>query len=113
MMWAIRMVLLAGAFAAATIAFGWWGVAIVAACWGVIASARRASALESGLAALLAWGALLGADAARGPIESLAAIMGSVLQVRPVGVYAVTLGFPALLALTSAIVARSLALTRR
>jgi hypothetical protein len=113
MMWAIRMVLLAGAFAAATAAFGWWGVAVVAACWGVIARARRASALEAGLAALVAWGVLLGIDAARGPIDSLVAIIGATLQIRPVGVYAVTLAFAALLALTTAIVARSVALLRR
>ena len=113
MTWLIRMLLLAGAFAAATLAVGWWGVTVVAASWGVIARGRRASALESGLAAPCAWGALLGVDAARGPVAGLAAIVGSILQVRSVSVYVVTLAFPALLALTSAIVARSLALLRR
>jgi hypothetical protein len=113
MTWAIRMVLLSGAFVAATAAFGWWGVAVVAACWGAIARARRGSALESGLAALVAWGVLLGIDAARGPVNSLVSIIGATLRIRPVGVYAVTLAFAALLALTGAIVARSLALMRR
>jgi hypothetical protein len=111
--WTIRLLLLAGAFAAATAAVGWWGVAVVAASWGVIARARRASALESGLAALVAWGALLAIGAARGPIGSLAALIGSDLRIRPVSVYVVTLAFPALLALTAALVARSLALSRR
>lgn len=113
MTWAIRMVLLAGAFAAATAAFGWWGVAVVGACWGVIARARRSSAVESGLAALVAWGILLAIDSARGPIEALATVVGATLRIGPVGIYAVTLAFAALLALASAIVARSLALLRR
>ena len=113
MTWTIRVLLLAGAFVAATVALGWWGVAVVAACWGVIARARRSSALEAGLAALVAWAALLLADAARGPIGTLASIIGATLQIKPVSVYVVTLALPALLALTAAIVARSLALARR
>ena len=113
MIWVMRIALLSGAFVAATAAFGWWGVVIVAAAWGAIARARRASALESGLAAIIAWGALLLLDAARGPTGTLAALIGGALQVRPLSVYVVTLAFPALLALTAALVARSLALIRR
>ena len=110
MTWAIRLILLAGAFIAATLAFGWWGVVLAAASWGVLARARRASALESGLAAIVAWGVLLLGDAVRGPVGALATIIGGALQIRPVSVYVVTLAFPALLALTAAVVARSLAL---
>jgi len=112
MRWVIRMVLLAAAFAVATVAGGWWGVAVVALCWGVIARARRASALESALAALLAWCALLGIAALRGPVDAVALVISGALRVRPVGVYVVTMAFPTLLALTAALVARSAALLR-
>ncbi|HLA91828.1 MAG TPA: hypothetical protein VJL28_15485 [Gemmatimonadaceae bacterium] len=106
---AIRVVLLAGAFAAATGAVGWWGVPVVATCWGVLARADRASALEAGLAASLAWGAWLAVESARGPIGAVAAIVAGDLGVRPVSVYVLTMAYPGLLALTAALVARSLA----
>jgi hypothetical protein len=54
------------------------------------------------------WGALLVMTATQGPVSTLATELGGVLSLKPVGVYAVTLAFPALLALTAAIVARAI-----
>jgi hypothetical protein len=104
-----RLVLLATAFALATFALGWWAVPLVAAVYAAISSAQRGSALISGLAAMLGWAALLAVVAARGPVGTLAAELGGVLNLKVFGVYAVTIAFPGLLAVTSAVVARALA----
>ncbi|MBI3568237.1 MAG: hypothetical protein HY084_08575 [Gemmatimonadetes bacterium] len=105
----LRFVLVAAAFAAATFAIGWWGVPLVGAAMGVITSRERGGATVAALAAMVAWGALLLWDAARGPLGHLASVLAGVLTIRPVGVYAVTLCFAGLLALTSALVARGVA----
>lgn len=112
-MFLTRLVLLASAFAIATVAVGWWAVPIVAAVYAAITTAQRSSALLSGLAAMVGWGALLGVTAARGPVGTLATELGGVLSLKPVGVYAVTIAFPGLLAVSAAVVARALASVRR
>jgi hypothetical protein len=58
---------------------------------------------------MLGWAALLAVVAARGPVGTLAAELGGVLNLKVFGVYAVTIAFPGLLAVTSAVVARALA----
>lgn len=108
-----RLVLLATAFAVATFAFGWWAVPLVAAGYAAITTAQRASALVSGLAAMLGWGALLAITASHGPVGTLATALGGILQVRPAAVYAATIAFPGLLAVSAAVVARALASARR
>lgn len=108
-----RLVLLASAFAIATVAIGWWAVPIVAALYAAITTAQRSSALLSGLAAMLGWGALLSAAASRGPVGTLATELAGVLNLKPIGVYAVTIAFPGLLAISAAVVARALASARR
>ena len=108
MMLVSRLVLLATAFAIATFVLGWWAVPVVAAVYAVISSAQRSSAVVSGIAAMLAWGALLAIDAARGPVGTLAGELAGILQLRPVGIYAVTIAYPGLLAISAAIVARAL-----
>jgi hypothetical protein len=112
MMQLARLVLLATAFAVATFALGWWAVPLVAAAYAAITTAQRGSAIISGLAAMLGWGALLAITASRGPVGTLAAELGGVLQIRPIGVYAVTIAFPGLLAISAAVVARALASAR-
>lgn len=106
-MFGIRLLLVTAAMAAATIGFGWWGVPVVGAIYGVLARHERSSALLSGIAGMLAWCALLLWISTRGPVGTLAATLGGVLSIRPVGVYALTLCFPGLLALTSAMVSRA------
>ncbi len=112
MMQLARLVLLATAFAVATFALGWWAVPLVAAGYAAITTAQRGSAIISGLAAMLGWGALLAITASRGPVGTLATELGGVLQLRPIGVYAVTIAFPGLLAISAAVVARALASAR-
>jgi hypothetical protein len=104
----IRVLLLAAAMAAATW-IAWWLVPVVGAIFGVITRKQSGSALVAGLAAMIAWGALLLAMSAQGPVGAVAATIGGVLQIRAVGVYALTLAFSGLLASTAALVARSVA----
>jgi hypothetical protein len=112
MMRTLRLALLAAAMAVATVAFGWWGIPVVGAAWGVVARRQRGPALSAALAAMLAWGALLIVAAARGPVGTLAHELGSVFALKAIGVYAITLALPGLLAVTAAVVARSLATAR-
>ena len=112
MMLLARLVLLTTAFAVATFALGWWAVPLVAAGYAAITTAQRGSAILSGVAAMLGWGALLAITASRGPVGTLAAELAGVLQLRPIGVYAVTIAFPGLLAISAAVVARALASAR-
>jgi hypothetical protein len=109
---AFRLLLLAGAMAAATVAVGWWGVPAVGAAWGILSRRQRGRALTAGLAAMLGWGALLVVAAARGPVGTLSTELGSLFSIKALGVYAITLALPGLLALTAAVVARSLAVAR-
>jgi hypothetical protein len=109
---AIRLVLLAAAMAVGTAAFGWAAVPVIAAVWGLIARRQRGSALAAGLAGIIAWGALLALDAVRGPLTPLAQQLGSLFSVRAIAVYAVTLALPGLLAVTAALLARSVATAR-
>jgi hypothetical protein len=108
MMQLSRLVLLATAFAIATFVLGWWAVPIVAAIYGTISAAQRGNSIVAGFAAMLGWGALLAITAARGPVGTLAAELGGVLNIKPIGVYAVTIAFPGLLAVSAAVVARAL-----
>ena len=112
MMFLSRLVLLATAFAIATSVLGWWAVPLVAAVYAVISSAQRSSALACGVAAMLGWGALLAIDAARGPVGTLAGELAGILQLRPAGVYAVTIAYPGLLAISAAVVARAITARR-
>jgi hypothetical protein len=66
------------------------------------ASGTPASAAVGGA---LGWAALLAADAARGPVGSVAESLGSVMQVPGVAIVAATLLFPAALAWAAATVA--------
>lgn len=104
----IRLALLAAAMAAATW-IAWWLVPVVGAAFGAVTHKQKGSALVAGLAAMLAWGALLLVLSSQGPIGTVASTVGGVLSVRAVGVYALTLAFPGLLAATAALVARSAA----
>jgi hypothetical protein len=106
-MFGMRLLLVTAAMAAATIAFGWWGIPVVGAIYGVLAREQRSSALLSGIAGLLSWGVLLLWVSTQGPVGTLAGTLGGVLSIKPVGVYALTLCFPGLLALTSAMVSRA------
>ena len=109
MMRLLRFALLTAAFALATFAAGWWAVPLVAAIYaGITANHRRGSAVLSAFAAMLAWVILLAITAAQGPVGVLAGELGGVLSLKPIGVYAVTIAFPGLLAISAAVAARYL-----
>ncbi len=109
MMLLVRIALLTAAFAVATYVLGWWAVPLVAAIYaGITANQQRGSAIISAIAAMISWGVLLAITAAQGPVGILAGELGGVLSLKPIGVYAVTIAFPGLLAISAAIVARAL-----
>ena len=83
--------------------FGWWGVVIAAFVAGAVLK-RRGAAWLVALAAVVAWGALLAANALGGRFPSLAASIGGVLRVPAVALIVVTLLFGALLAWSAAVV---------
>ena len=56
---ALRLILLAAAFALATLALGWWTVPLLGAAWAVLDSGRRWTAVTASLGATLGWAALL------------------------------------------------------
>jgi hypothetical protein len=100
----LRVLLLAAALAAATWAFGWWSVPVVAAIWGWIAASLRRPVLVAAAAAAGSWAALLAWTwaASAGAASSLGASLGAVMQLPPFALIALTLAFPALLAACAA-----------
>ena len=94
----IRMVLLAAAFAVATLALGWWTVPVLGAAWGIAARAGGRTVLTAGTCAALGWGALLALFAMGAPIADVASKVGAIMKVGGVGLVVLTLVFPALLA---------------
>jgi hypothetical protein len=114
--WAVQLVFLTAAFASATIALGWWGVPAAALVWGLLSAGGlddeqldRAAPL-AGVAAGLAWSALLCAEAWRAPVASLVHILVDVMRVPAPGLLAVTLLLPSALAWSAATVGATIAL---
>lgn len=95
---ALRIALLAAAFAVATLLFGWWGVPIVAIAWGAIAWRTRGSGLIAALAAVIAWTVFLAWSASRGPVGELASTLGAIMGAPGVAIVGLTLLFAAALA---------------
>jgi hypothetical protein len=107
----LAVLLLAAAFAIATVVLGWWSVPIVAAAGAVVRRGIPRTVWMAALAAALAWAALLAWLAARGPLGVLATQLAGVMTLPAVVLPLVTVIFPALLAwsaaqLTSVAVAR-------
>ncbi len=102
----IRIVVLAVAIGLATAALGWWVVPMIGAAWGFVATAETRPVVTAAAAAALAWGALLGWTALRGPAGKLAATAAPILGLPDDWMlFAVTLLYPALLAAAAATVA--------
>lgn len=102
-----RTLIVAVAFVAAS-AIAWWAVPIAAAAFGALTFRDRSGPVVAGLAGMFAWTGILVYDATRGPVGTVAATLGGVLQIRPIAVYVLTLAFVGLLSICSAIVARAL-----
>ena len=98
----VKVALLAAAFAVATVALGWWTVPVLSAAWGIAARGDDRSTLTAGVSAALAWGALLALFAMGAPIADVASKVGAIMKVGGVGLVALTLVFPALLAASAA-----------
>lgn len=97
----VRYVLLAEAFAVATYGLGWWSVPIIAAIWS-LASLDPRRAKVAALCAMGGWATLLALDFMKGPVGTMAAQLGGVMQVPSIALYILTLVFPALLAWSAA-----------
>jgi hypothetical protein len=99
---------LAAIMAAATVLLGWWAVAAVAALFGLFAAGRlRRVPGTATLAALLAWGGLLVADALGPRFGAVAAGLAGAMTVPAAVLVAVTLAFAALLAWSAATLAEA------
>ena len=112
---AIAWLVLVGLLALGTALLGWWAVPAIAAAYGLVFPDKR-HGLSTALAALLAWGLLLGVTASQGPVLELAGKVAAVFALPSAALVAVTLAFPALLAGSAAELAATLrkaALERR
>lgn len=98
----IALLVVVAAIAALTWLVGWWGVPVVAAIAGVLLWRRPAIAWLVALAAVVAWSALMLADATRGRFAALSAAVGGTLRVPASALVAVSLLFAALLAWSAA-----------
>ncbi|HEX2723065.1 MAG TPA: hypothetical protein VHM24_09105 [Gemmatimonadaceae bacterium] len=98
----VMLVLLAEAFAVATYGLGWWSVPLVAIAWAALSSDDRAPRTVA-LCAAAGWGTLLILDVMRGQVGRMSAQLGELMHVPPVVLYLLTLGFPALLAWSAAV----------
>lgn len=95
---AIRLALLAVAFALITIAVGWWAVAVVGVLWGWLAgSGIRYHRILGAVAAGLAWLAILTAGALRGEGRALLAAVSGLFSIPAVLLVGATVGIGVLL----------------
>lgn len=100
---------LALAVALGTWAFGWGAVVVVSGAWAYIRRTDNAVPLLAAIAALVAWGGLLGVQALQGPVARVADVVGAAMQVGAGPLVLLTLAFPALLAGATAGVVRGIA----
>lgn len=108
MRWLAHLVGLALALAACTWLVAWWTVPVIAAVYGVWQVRARAAVWTSTLAGALAWAALLGFDASRGPVGRLSALLGDVTGASHGTFAGLTIAYAALLCAAAASFARSL-----
>jgi len=99
----VKFLLLTEAFAVATFAFGWWAVPLLAFAWAAFVDTRRPVLFATGCATS-AWIAVLLLDAARGPVDVVAARFGGVLGFPSVALIAVTIIYAALLGWSASVV---------
>ena len=102
------MLVVANGTAFATLAVGWWAVPVVSLVGAAFAPRRSLPIFSVPLGAAMGWGALLARSARAEGFESLTAALAEVLPVRLRGLVALTIGFPLILALGSALVGGAL-----
>ena len=106
---ALRVALLALSFAIGTWILGWWAVPLFAAIAGAMAPHVRHQGIAAGLAAALAWAALLAWSSIDGSVWSFSRLAGGAMGMSGVALIIVTLLFPAALAWLATIVAQLVA----
>ena len=109
MRFALRVILLALSFAIGTWVLGWWAVPLFAAVAGVMARHVRHQAIAAGLAAAVAWAALLAWSSSEGSVWSFSRIAGGAMGLSGVALILLTLLFPAAVAWLATAVAQLLA----
>jgi hypothetical protein len=95
---ALRVILLAAAFGIGTWVLGWWAIPLFAAVAGVIARHSPGQAMAAGVAAAVAWGALLAWSAVRGSVWAFASQVGGAMGISGIVLIGLTIVFPALVA---------------
>lgn len=101
---ALRIVLLAGAVAAGTVAVGWWAAALIGFAWGILERSDDNAARQAALAGVVAWGTLLFWAGTQAPVLEVARRLGGVMHLSTPVLLAVTLAFPALLGWSAAVI---------
>ena len=93
------ILVLAAACAIATALVGWWGVPIVAAAAGYVLGRDRAPGILAAVGAALAWSGILLSYRVLGlPIDVLARRLAGAMQLPLLGLVALSVLFPAVLA---------------
>jgi len=102
----MRSGLIALVLAAATILLGWWAVPIVACVGGLLLRPQAWDGARAALAAVVAWGAILGWTAATSPLAKLLHQLSSLMHLPGWALIAVTLVFPMFLSWSAWILGR-------
>jgi hypothetical protein len=105
---ALRIVLLAGAVAAGTVAVGWWAAALIGFAWAILGQVDRNVARQAALSGGVGWAGLLLMTGLRGPVLEVARRLGGVMHLPTAALLAATLAFPALLAWSAAVIGAQL-----
>ena len=98
----LGILMLAAAFAAGTVAIGWWAVPIIGAAWGIAAAPDKRPARVAGVAAVLAWATLLCVAMVSADGMWVATKVGAIMRFSAGGFILVTLVFPLALAMAAA-----------
>ena len=104
----MRTVLVSVAMVLASM-IGWWAIPVAGAVFGALTYKESTGPVVAGFGAIIAWSGLLMYGAIRGPVSTVAATVGAVLQTKPIAVYLLTLAFAGLLGICSALVSRTFA----
>jgi hypothetical protein len=106
---ALRVALLALSLAIGTWVLGWWAVPLLAAIAGAMAPHVRHQGMAAGLAAAVAWAALLAWSSTTGSVWSFSRIAGGAMGMSGAVLILVTVLFPLALAWLATVVAQFIA----
>ena len=101
----IFVLVVAAAMTVLTWVLGWWGIVLVALIIGAVFHEHGGGGWRVGAAASVAWGALLVADVAAGPLGRVATLLGGVMGLPGVVLLLLTIAFPAALAWSASTIA--------